>query len=79
MKPNFKIVSAPPGEPSILWYGKSGNVYRNIVDAKKDKPEKAYKKPAVVVDAPKQVAKTNYLVYILIVALLVFITYKIIK
>jgi hypothetical protein len=42
MKPSFILVSAAPGEPSILWIGKSGLRYRNIVHAKIDNPAYAY-------------------------------------
>ena len=77
---------AAKGEPSMLWIGKSGRYYRNIVDSKTDKAINAIgsiapdggivKRPPVT---PATKPETNNVFFYLIAILAILILIKIMK
>ncbi len=69
----FKIISAPPGEPSVMWIGKSGRMYRTVVAAKIDKAGTEYAPPVA-----KSTTK-NYIFWGLAALIVILIIYKLIK
>lgn len=79
MKPIFKIVSAKPGEPSILWIGKSGRMYRTLVAAKIDKAENAYLTPETENEVTGTFGTKEKVLAGVVLVLAVIIIYKLIK
>ena len=85
MKPSFILVSAAPGDPSILWIGKSGRRYRSIVHAKLDNPAYEYKQPIVPekpADLPAQAAQlvsSNKLITLILLVVAGIVIVKLIK
>ena len=72
--PKFKTrKGAASGEPSMLWIGKSGRYYRNIVHAKIDNPANAINANAINANgkstASVKQAATNNLFFIVIAVL----------
>jgi hypothetical protein len=78
MKPVYIIRSAKPGDPSILWLGKSGRKYRSIVDAVADKAEYEYIVPVEPVDTEDPKTASYTIMAILAMVLIIFI-YKFLK
>lgn len=77
--PKFKTrKGAASGEPSMLWIGKSGRYYRNIVHAKIDNPANAINGNGKSTASVKQAA-TNNLFFIVIAVLAILILIRLIK
>jgi hypothetical protein len=79
MIPKHVTFSAPPGKPSILWIGKSGRKYRNLVAAKIDKAENAYIETGNQVGEIISEVKSNSWVFILMIAIITIVVYKLLK
>lgn len=77
-KPKYITISAKPGNPSILWIGKSGRYYRNIVAALTDKAENAFEYSKTTVNAPAEVNTNQFIMLSVIVIVVALIAYKII-
>lgn len=69
--------SAKPGEPSVLWVGKSGRQYRSIVAAKTDKEVNAYT-PQIAAQTSTGI-NTHTVMLVIGFLLLVFVSYKILR
>jgi len=76
MIPKFITRSAKPGEPSVLWIGKSGRSYRTLVAAKKDKEADAWSAKPQAVSVTN---KKNTLLIVLVIMALAAIGYKFLK
>lgn len=79
MTPNYEIVSAPPGKPSILWIGKSGRKYRTLVAAKIDKAENAYADTGNQSPAVESSSKASPAIFIILFVVVVIALYKLTK
>lgn len=79
MTPNYEIVSAPPGKPSILWLGKSGRKYRTLVAAKIDKIDNAYITETVTALKDSVTSNSSSFVFIILFVVVVVAFYKIVK
>lgn len=77
MIPQYITRSAKPGEPSVLWIGKSGRQYRSIVAAKKDHESEAWKAPTV--QSVVKNASGNAFVVVVVIILIGLIGYKLLK
>jgi len=79
MTPNYEIVSAPPGKPSILWLGKSGRKYRTLVAAKIDKIDNAYITETVTALKDSVTSNSSSFVFVILFVVVVVAFYKLIK
>lgn len=70
---------AAQDEPSMLWIGKSGRYYRNIVHAKIDNPANAINSNSKSVAAENSKAATTNVFFIIIAILVILILIKILK
>ena len=80
-KPVYKILSAQPGEPSILWLGKSGREYRTLVAAKRDKASEAYQTGNITqaIQASTGMDTQTLVFAVVIIVVVAFVGYKIIS